>query len=113
GELMLVRGCRGDIAIAVERSWRGAAAIVGRAGIVGVLAGNDAHGETVIEIDPGTFGSARDFAQASAVGNRALRELARTALGRGPGRLLELHAGAGNLTGVFAADGWEVIASDL
>ena len=32
---------------------------------------------------------------------------------RGPGRLLELHAGAGNLTRGFVADGWDVVATDV
>ncbi|HEX4420951.1 MAG TPA: hypothetical protein VH165_23705, partial [Kofleriaceae bacterium] len=53
-----------------------------------------------------------DFAQASHAGNAALIAQARAALGPGPGRLLELYAGAGNFTRGFAADGWDVVASD-
>ncbi len=112
GELMVVLGYKGEIVASVEHGWRGAPALIGRAGIVGILAGRDAHGTTTIEIEPGLHGSARDFAQASAQGNAALAELARKALGPGPGQLLELYAGAGNLTRAFAADGWTVHASD-
>jgi 23S rRNA (uracil1939-C5)-methyltransferase len=113
GELMLLRGHRGEIVVSVEHGWRGAPGVIGRANIVGILAGKDAHGTTTIEIEPGLSGSARDFAQASAAGNAALIELARRALGAGPGQLLELYAGAGNLTRAFAADGWTVHASDV
>ena len=126
GELALVRGHRGEVVVGLERSWRGAAALVGRAGIVGVLAGDDVHGETVIEIEPELFGGPWDFAQASEAGNRALIGAAMTALGggpqiqrageprgAGPGRLLELYAGAGNFTRGFVAAGWDVVATDV
>ncbi len=113
GELMLIRGHQGSIVVSVEHAWRGAPALIGRAGIVGVQAGKESHGTATIEIEPGLFGSARDFAQASAAGNAMLIELARKALGPGAGRLVELYAGAGNLTRGFAADGWMVSASDV
>lgn len=113
GELMLVRGHQGHIGVSVEHGWRGAPALVGRAGIVGILAGKDTHGAKLVEVEPGLWGSARDFAQASAAGNAMLIELARTAAGKGPGRLVELYAGGGNLTRAFAADGWLVSASDV
>jgi 23S rRNA (uracil1939-C5)-methyltransferase len=113
GELALVRGHRGDVAVGVARAWRGAAALVGRARIAGVLAGDDVHGDPVIEVEPGLFGGPWDFAQASAAGNAALVAITREALGRGPGRLVELYAGAGNLTRVLVADGWDVTASDV
>lgn len=112
GELALVLAHDGRIAVATERAWRGAARLVGRAGIAGVLAGGEAHGDVVLEIEPGLHGGPWDFAQASRTGNAALIAQARAALGRGPGRLLELYAGAGNFTRGFAADGWEVVASD-
>ncbi|HEU4616129.1 MAG TPA: hypothetical protein VFS15_28725, partial [Kofleriaceae bacterium] len=114
GELALVRGHRGEIVVGVERAWRGAGAIVGRAGIVGVVTADARHGETTIEIEPGLLGGPWDFAQASAAGNAALIAAARAALGpaRAGQRLLELHAGAGNLTRGFVADGWDVLASD-
>jgi len=114
GELMILRGHKGEVVVSVEHGWRGAPALIGRAGIVGVLAGREAHGSaTTIEVEPGLHGGPRDFAQASAAGNAALIALARGALGKGPGRLLELHAGAGNLTRAFAEDGWTVTASDV
>lgn len=113
GELMMVRGHQGNIVVSVEHAWRGAPALIGKAGIIGVQAGKDSHGTALVEIEPGLFGSARDFAQASAAGNAMLIELTRAALGRGGGRLVELYAGAGNLTRAFAADGWTVAASDV
>lgn len=112
GELALVIAHDGRIAVATERAWPGAARLIGRAGITGVLAGDTAHGDAVLEIEPGLWGGPWDFAQASAAGNAALIAMARAALGVGPGRLLELHAGAGNFTRGFAADGWDVTASD-
>jgi 23S rRNA (uracil1939-C5)-methyltransferase len=112
GELALVIAHDGRVAIATERAWRGAARLVGRAGIAGVLAADQPHGEVVLEIEPGLWGGPWDFAQASRAGNAALVAQARAALGPGPGRLLELHAGAGNFTRGFAADGWSVIPSD-
>lgn len=112
GELALVLAHNGRIAIATERAWRGAARLVGVAGIAGVLAGDVAHGDVVLEIEPGLWGGPRDFAQASMAGNAALVATVRSALGPGPGRLLELYAGAGNFTRGFAADGWDVTPSD-
>lgn len=113
GELMILRGHKGEVVVSVEHGWRGAPALIGKAGIVGILAGKEAHGTATVEVEPGLHGGPRDFAQASAAGNTALVALARAALGKGPGRVLELHAGAGNLTRAFAADGWQVIASDV
>ncbi|MDB4956451.1 MAG: deoxyribonuclease/rho motif-related [Myxococcales bacterium] len=113
GELAFVRGHRGEIVVGLERSWRGAPALIGRAGIVGVIAGDDVHGETVIEIEPDLYGGPWDFAQASAAGNRALIAATQAALGPGPGRLLELYAGAGNFTRGFVAAGWDVTATDV
>jgi 23S rRNA (uracil1939-C5)-methyltransferase len=39
--------------------------------------------------------------------------LVRDAVGKGPGELVELFAGAGNFTRGFVADGWTVFASDV
>jgi 23S rRNA (uracil1939-C5)-methyltransferase len=66
----------------------------------------------VIALEPGMRGGPWEFAQASAAGNAALVAVARAALGPGPGRLLELYAGAGNFTRVFADAGWDVVPSD-
>lgn len=113
GELAFAIAHDGRVAVATERAWRGAPRLIGRAGIVGVLAGDVPHGEVVLELEPGLWGGPRDFAQASRAGNAALIAQARAALGRGPGRLLELHAGAGNFTRGFAADGWDVVPTDV
>jgi 23S rRNA (uracil1939-C5)-methyltransferase len=113
GELALLCGHRGEIVVGVERPWRGAAGLVGKAGIIGVVAGKaDRHGTVVIEIEPSLFGGPWDFAQASATGNAALVDVAMQAVGRG-GRLLELHAGSGNFTRRLVAAGWDVVASDV
>jgi 23S rRNA (uracil1939-C5)-methyltransferase len=112
GELALLLAHDGRIAVATERAWRGAARIVGRAGIAGVLAGGEPHGDVVLEIETGLWGGPWGFAQASRAGNAALVAQVRAALGRGPGRLLELYAGAGNFTRGFVADGWDVEATD-
>ena len=75
--------------------------------------GEIAVDDEVVELEPGLTIRARDFAQASAAANAALIACARAALGPGPGTLLELHAGAGNFTRGFRADGWTVTPTDV
>lgn len=75
--------------------------------------GKVAVGDQELEIEPGLFVRARDFAQASAAGNAKLIELVRAAVGKGKGKLVELYAGAGNFTRFFVEDGWDVLASDV
>nr|HEX4313251.1 TRAM domain-containing protein [Kofleriaceae bacterium] len=99
GELYLLAGHRGDVAVATERPWPAGAAR-----------------DVAIEVDPGVHATARQFAQASAAGNRALVARAAAALGAPPhagAALLELHAGTGNLTRAYRAAGWRVVATDL
>ncbi len=96
GELAMVLGHKGAIAVASERPWK-----------------HELGEGARIELEPGIALGPWDFAQASAAGNAALIAVAREALGPGPGRLLELHAGSGNFTRGFAADGWEVVPSDV
>ena len=112
GELAMLRGHAGAIALAFERPWRAAATLVGQRGIAGIVAGDQTYGSPVIEVEPGLYGSPWDFAQASAAGNAALIAIARELVGKGPGDLLELYAGAGNFTRGFAEDGWRVTPSD-
>ena len=103
------------IAVGVERPWRGAAGLVGRAGIRGVIAGDAAHGEPILELEPGLFAGPWDFAQASAAGNAALIARVADAVGSpapGAARMLELYAGGGNFTRALAAAGWDVVAGD-
>jgi 23S rRNA (uracil1939-C5)-methyltransferase len=111
GELVMVAGK--GIVLGTEKPWRGAERLVGKAGIVGVVCGEASFGTTRIELEAGLMAGPWDFAQASAAGNAKLVELARAALGAGPGRILELHAGSGNLTRGFRADGWDVVTSDI
>ena len=113
GELALLLGYAGDIAVGTTRPWRGAERLVGTARIRGLTCGNEIHGDPVIEVEPGLWGGPWDFAQSSADGNRAVIDLARVATGPGPGTLLELYVGAGNLTRGLVADGWTVTASDV
>jgi 23S rRNA (uracil1939-C5)-methyltransferase len=109
GELALVVGHRGDVLVATDAAWPAGAALIGCAGITGV---NDV-GARSVELEDGLHGGAWDFAQASAAGNAALVAQAVAALGPGPGDLLELHAGSGNLTRAYAAAGWTVTPSDV
>jgi 23S rRNA (uracil1939-C5)-methyltransferase len=111
GELVMLVGA--GIVIGTEKPWKGAAALVGKAGIVGVVAGETSYGKTRIAVEPGLVGGPWDFAQASTAGNAALIELARRAVGPASGPMLELHAGAGNLTRGFRADGWTVTTADI
>jgi 23S rRNA (uracil1939-C5)-methyltransferase len=119
GELALVGDAAGAIAVGVERPWRGADRLVGRAGIAGVEVAGSAHGDPVIELEPGLWVGPRDFAQASRAGNAALRARVVAAVGappaapHGSAHLLELFAGAGNLTRALVAAGWDVDASDV
>jgi 23S rRNA (uracil1939-C5)-methyltransferase len=72
-----------------------------------------AFGASAIDIDGAIAGAADDFAQASALGNRALGEVVAAMLGPGDDRaLLELYAGAGNLTRHARGLGWRVTATD-
>ena len=112
GEVALALGHRGEVVVGVERAWAGAAALVGVAGIVGVTTSDARFGTPVIELEPGLWGGAWEFAQASAAGNAALIARTRAALGPGPGTLLELYAGSGNITRALVADGWRVTATD-
>jgi tRNA/tmRNA/rRNA uracil-C5-methylase (TrmA/RlmC/RlmD family) len=103
---------------ALDDALRAAIAAKPKDGELHLLLGHDGAvasslDETVIEIEPGLHGRATDFAQASRAGNAALIAITRNALGKGPGRLLELYAGAGNLTRGFIEDGWKVVASDV
>ncbi|MBS1118871.1 MAG: deoxyribonuclease/rho motif-related [Deltaproteobacteria bacterium] len=117
GELALMLASDGRIAIGVEHAWKGAHLVIGKAGIVGVIAGSGSEavttGEILLELEPGLWGGPWDFAQASLLGNAALIAQTRAAIGAGPGRLVELYAGAGNFTRGLLADGWDVIASDI
>jgi len=117
GELALVLAHDGRVVVGVERAWKGAHLVIGRAGIVGVIAGADdqaqKYGETLLELEPELWGGPWDFAQASATGNAALVAQTRAAIGAGPGVLVELYAGAGNFTRSLLADRWDVIAVDV
>ncbi|MEO7093285.1 MAG: TRAM domain-containing protein [Polyangiales bacterium] len=112
GELALLAGHAGDISLATTRPWRLALGLVESDWLSGVVSAGVSVGEPVIEVEPGLWGTPWDFAQASATGNAELIARMRQAVGPGPGRLLELYAGNGNLTRSLIADGWSVMATD-
>ncbi|MBA3394145.1 MAG: class I SAM-dependent RNA methyltransferase [Deltaproteobacteria bacterium] len=113
GELAMVVGHRGDVAIGLQREWGGAQRLVGRAAIRGVVTGNSRLGNPLVELEPELSIEPWEFAQASAAGNLALIAAVRAAVGPGPGALVELHAGSGNFTRALVGDGWDVTASDI
>jgi len=120
GELHLVVGEIGEVHVVIDGACDPAAAatLVGRAGIAGVSVRGvgrrrvQTFGKARIELDAEMVAAADDFAQATAEGNRALRAEVEAALGAGPGRLLELFAGAGNFTRDALGSGWDVTATD-
>jgi 23S rRNA (uracil1939-C5)-methyltransferase len=63
-------------------------------------------GSPPLQIPPGAF------AQVGVAANAALVAAVLEAIGPGPGRLLELHAGSGNFTRHLVARAQEVVASD-
>ncbi|MBK9070571.1 MAG: hypothetical protein IPL79_06170 [Myxococcales bacterium] len=90
-------------------------ALPGVVGVTGYGAGGDVVlGQAQVELDPGVFSSARDFAQAGREANEAMRAAVLRAAGPGEGRpLLELYAGAGNFSLPLTNAGWRVVANDL
>jgi len=112
GELALMVSEKGDIALATTRPWRLALGLVESDWLSGVVSAGVMVGEPVIELEPGLWGSPWEFAQASAAGNAALIARVHEAIGPGPGKLLELFAGNGNLTRGLLAAGWSVTATD-
>ncbi|MBP9205845.1 MAG: class I SAM-dependent RNA methyltransferase [Kofleriaceae bacterium] len=112
GELHLLAGDAGAVVVATAAAWPGAAALVGQGGVVGVVAGDGRHGAIAVELEPGLWTAADEFAQAGSAGNAAIVAEVRAALPPEPGRLLELFAGAGNLTRIALEAGWTVDACD-
>ena len=86
--------------------WSAAATLLGDAdgtgGIIGVIGDGRRVGAEMIDTaeagEPPFFAAATGFAQASAAGNRRLRELVAAAARAQGKRVLELHAGDGNFT---------------
>jgi 23S rRNA (uracil1939-C5)-methyltransferase len=116
GELHLALGHRGDVHVVIEAAVAPAVAeaLLGRAGIAGVVVPGHTAGAAAIELEPGLVGPADAFAQASAAGNRALIDEVVAAVAPAPGmRVLELFAGSGNFTRPLVAAGAEVVASDI
>lgn len=115
GELHLALGHRGDVHVVIEAAVAPAVAdaLVGRAGIAGVVVPGHTAGAAAIELEPGLVGPADAFAQASEAGNRALIDEVVAAVAPAPGmRVLELFAGSGNFTRPLVAAGAEVVAND-
>jgi 23S rRNA (uracil1939-C5)-methyltransferase len=115
GEIDMLAGSAGDVQVAVRGPCRrGAAeALLGQGGVAGVILGRQVFGAAAVEIEPGQWGQADRFAQASRAGNAALvAALDRAARPRDGARVLELHAGSGNLTRVLADGAARVLAVD-
>jgi 23S rRNA (uracil1939-C5)-methyltransferase len=119
GELHLLAARDGAVHVAldgpgVDGLRPHAEALIGQAGIRGVVLGAEAIGADRIDLgdDAAPFWARADlFAQASAPGNDLLRALIGEAAGGLAGaRVLELHAGSGNFTRDLAAAGAEVVA---
>ncbi|HKE17739.1 MAG TPA: TRAM domain-containing protein [Kofleriaceae bacterium] len=115
GEIDLLAGSRGEVQVAVRGPCRrGAAeALVEQGGVAGVILGRQVFGAAAVEIEPGQWGQADRFAQASRAGNVALlAAVDRAARPRDGARVLELHAGSGNLTRVLVDGAARVLAVD-
>lgn len=95
--------------------------LVGHAGDVDVVFDADVEGadaleipRRAVEVEPGLFARADEFAQATAAGNAALvGEVLREIAPRPGLRVLELFAGSGNFTRHLVAAGAEVVANDV
>ncbi|HWM87133.1 MAG TPA: TRAM domain-containing protein [Kofleriaceae bacterium] len=115
GEIDMLASPSGEVQVAVRGPCRrGAAeALPGQGGVVGVILGRQIFGAAAVEIEPGQWGQADRFAQASRAGNQALRAAVdRAARPREGSRVLELHSGSGNLTQVLADQAARVLAVD-
>jgi 23S rRNA (uracil1939-C5)-methyltransferase len=113
GELAMVVGHTGDVALGVQKPWLSANELIGRADIRGVVTSSGKIGAPLVELEPALFIEPWDFAQASADGNAKMIDIVRFAVGKGPGKLVELFAGGGNFTRAFFVDDWDVHASDV
>jgi len=115
GEIDLLADPAGRVQVAVRGPCRqrAAAALLGEAGIVGVILGRQVFGAAALEIEPGQWAQADRFAQASRAGNQALcAEVKRASAPREGARVLELYAGSGNLTRVLLDGAAAVLAVD-
>jgi 23S rRNA (uracil1939-C5)-methyltransferase len=116
GEIAAVVGHGGQVHVSITGACPSDAPVelLGVAGIAGVRAGRRAWGLRAIELEPGLHSAADEFAQASEAGNRALCELVdRAAQPRQGARVLELYAGAGNLTRSLVRGPAELVAVDV
>ena len=113
GAIHTVVGAAGAAHVVIEARCRDAAALVGQAGIAGVVWPGGAAGASTVELEPGLHVRADEFAQAGALGNAALRAAVAAAIAVAPGeRVLELYAGNGNFTRDLIAAGAVVTATD-
>jgi 23S rRNA (uracil1939-C5)-methyltransferase len=113
GELELLLGEDGAVHLAVHGPVDPAALddLVGRGAVAGATYGGRTIGALDVALEHGVRGRADRFAQASREGNRALVACVLAAAGPLAGRrVLELHAGGGNLTRPLVAAGAAVVA---
>jgi 23S rRNA (uracil1939-C5)-methyltransferase len=114
GDVELLCTGRGEVHVVLSSPLASAHELVGRAAIVGVVAGGEVFGASRVDLadDAQPFWARADvFAQASAAGNALLRRLVLDAAGPLEGRrVLELFAGSGNFTRDLAARAAHVVA---
>jgi 23S rRNA (uracil1939-C5)-methyltransferase len=114
GEVQMVAGHRGEVHVAISGRCDvgGCATLVGVAGIVGVAVRfGDSWGARAVELEPGLFARADTFAQPSRAGNAAIiAAVEGLTAPRVGARVLELHAGSGNLTRALRRGAAEVVA---
>ncbi len=115
GELELLVGHAGAVHAVLRGPCKPAAvkAMVDGGHFAGAHLGRQRFGEA-IELEPGFRATADQFSQASLAGNRVLLEVVDEMVGPRDGlRILELYAGAGNLTRRLADGAREVVAVDV
>ncbi|HTM22865.1 MAG TPA: TRAM domain-containing protein [Kofleriaceae bacterium] len=115
GEIDVIAGAAGDVHVAIHGPCapEAAEALASSAAVAGVRLGKRVFGGAAVELEPGLRGGAEQFAQASAAGNAALIAVVDAATAPRAGlRILELHAGSGNLTRILSREAAQVVAVD-
>lgn len=105
GEIELLLGEDGRVHVAVHGTVapKGLKDLAAEATIAGVRNGKTLHGSATVELEGGIAASADGFAQASRAGNLALCDKVASLVGDVAGKeILELYAGSGNFTRLFA-----------
>ena len=116
GELEIVLGTAEEVHVALQGHAHVGALkeLANHEKIVGIKYGKQVFGKSVIALAEGGFAGAQHFVQASAQGNKTLRQIVSDAAHPRDGlHILELHAGGGNFTTQLAVGAKKVVAVDL